>query len=185
MNKYFRSYYWDNGRPRGMDVVMSPEGTTYKVVVDPYYKRYTLERYDGEKFVDIIYDSALYDFRWLKPQEQAAWHKETIEETEDQSTCLIRNQDDRVIAVERYSFELGLCRCCEISYPSGQIIATQHIRYTKLGEEEDTVTLMDRLGNPVVIKTYEADEATGEFTNMLSEVWNTKEIVERAKAQMD
>ncbi len=175
MNKTFKSYYWDNGRPRGSGVTEASESVTYKVVVDPYYKRYSLEKYEKGQFVDIIYDSALYDFRWLKPQEQAAWHKETIKETENQLTCLIRNQDDRVIAMEKYTFEKGLCLSCEICYPHGPLIAKQHITYQKLGAEENTVTLLDRLDNPVVIKKYEADEVTGEFTTLISEVWNTKD----------
>jgi hypothetical protein len=176
MNKHFRTYYWDNGRPRGLDVVEPNDKITYKIIVDPYFKRYSLEQYNSGTFVDIIYDSALYDFRWLKPQEQAAWHKKTVEESEEQVTCLIRNQDDRVIATEKYAFEQGLCKSCEICYPNGQLIATQLITYTKFGASENSVTLFDRLSHPVVIKTYEANEESGEFTTMIHEEWNTKEL---------
>ncbi|MEM1282884.1 MAG: hypothetical protein AAGG81_04950 [Chlamydiota bacterium] len=184
MNKNFKSYYWDNGRPRGFNVVDDSEPVTYKVIVDPYYKRYTLEKYKEGKFADIIYDSALYDFRWLKPQEQAAWQKQTIEESASEQTCLIRNQDDRVISTEKYTFEKGLCTTCEIYYPHGPLIATQRITYTKLGAEENVVTLLDRLKNPVVIKKYESNEETGEFTTMISELWNTQNINEIADSNI-
>lgn len=177
MNKYFQEYYWDNGRPRGVKSVPASEEKTFKIVVDPYYKRYTVEQYRQGKFAGIVYDSAQYDFRWLKPQEQAAWHKEVVSESEGQVTCIIRNQDDRVIASESYTFEEGLCRSCEMYYPGGMLLATQMISYTKFGAPENKVVLLDRLSHPVVIKKYEADDITGDFTDLIEEVWNTKELV--------
>lgn len=173
-HKYYTDYYWDHGRPRGAGIAALTEPQVYKIVVDPYYKRYTLERYKNGAFAGIVYDSALYDFRWLKPQEQTAWHKETIEESETEISCLIRNQDDRVIALEKYAFEQSLCTLCKIYYPNGEHLATQHMTYTKLGAAENRVLLVDRLSHPIAIKHYEADEKTGEFTTLLSEVWNTK-----------
>lgn len=176
MHKYFNEYYWDHGRPRGTAIADFEEPLVYRIVVDPYYKRYSIEQYTNGAFIGIAYDSALYDFRWLKPQEQVAWRKEMIEETPWQTSCLIRNQDDRAIALERYIFEQGLCTLCEIYYPNGELLATQRMAYTKLGASENSVILVDRLSHPVVMKRYEADEKTGEFTTLISEVWNTKNI---------
>lgn len=173
---YFRKYYWDHGRPRGAEIADPAETLVYRVIVDPYYKRYSVEQYKNGRFSDIIYDSALYDFRWLKPREQIAWRKETIEAGEGQITCLIRNQDDRAIALEKYTFQAGLCTLCEIYYPHGPLLATQRMMHTKLGAAENSVVLLDRLFRPVVIKNYEADETTGEFTTLIREVWNTKDI---------
>lgn len=176
MHKFYRDYYWENGRPRGQDLQQTQEEICYRIVVDPYYKRYSIEKYENQQFLDVIYDSALFDFRWLKPQEQVAWQKVKVVENEKEMTCLIKNQDDRVIAVEKYYFEEDLCRRSEMFYPNGKQLATQVISYTKLGDEKNLVILLDAYSHPVVIKEYEADEDTGEFSLMIKEDWNTKDI---------
>ncbi|MEC7839614.1 MAG: hypothetical protein VX777_06210 [Chlamydiota bacterium] len=175
MYKYYRDYYWKQGKPKGIDVLTEEKISTcesYKIVVDPYFKRYTIEKYSKGIFSDICYDSALFDFRRLKPVDQNAWQKETVNESDNEIICLIRNQDDRVIVKERYIFENGLCRSCETIYPSGYLISTQRIYYKKLGDESNKVVLYDRLEHPILIKVYDADETTGEFSELLNEQWD-------------
>lgn len=174
MHRYYRNYYWDHGRPRGEEVVEAAASEAFRIVVDPYYKRYTIERYKEGLFSAIVYDSALYDFRWLKPQEQVAWRKEVVSEDKERMCCLIRNQDERVIALESYSFQEGLCRSCKIYYPGGALLAEQRICYTKLGDDDNSVTLNDSLGRPIVVKRYHADEESGEFTELVDEKWECR-----------
>ncbi len=179
MYKYYSNYYWCNGKPKGIGLLTEgqvKEDTSYRIVVDPYFKRFTVEIYNRGKFTEIAYDSALFDFRRLKPVDQNAWQKETIVEDENETVCLIRNQDDRVIITERYLFESGLCTKCEISYPNGQLLSTQKISYTHLGDDANLVTLYDRLMRPVLIKKYEADEDNGEFTTLIEENWDMKDF---------
>jgi len=179
MYKYYRDYFWKQGKPKGLDKLSAEEisaGESFKIIVDPYFKRYTIEKYIRGKFSEIYYDSALFDFRRLKPVDQNAWQKETVSESEHVVICLIRNQDDRVIVSERYVFEDGLCRLCETLYPTGQLLSTQKIYYKKLGDESNKVILYDRFQHPVLIKIYDADEDTGEFTKLLEELWDMSAI---------
>ncbi len=74
MTKYYLDYFWKNGRPQGLKQVsfeqFQLEKNTYKVVADPYYKRISVERYSLGMFEGVVYDSALFNFRHLKPAEQ-------------------------------------------------------------------------------------------------------------------
>ena len=100
MNHFFSDYFWRNGKPYGKGVIDEIQGKSYKVVSDPYFRRFSVEEYHKGKFQRIIYDSASFDFRHLSPLEQTAWHKEILSETADQVVCLIRNGDDRDILKE-------------------------------------------------------------------------------------
>lgn len=167
---FYSDYYWKMGRPQGLHRIadgLPMAGTAYKIVIDPYYKRFSVEKYVDGKFVEFAYDSALFDFRHLKPMEQNAWLKEFVDET----TCLIRNQDDRVIIKEVYTFEGSLCRECKTFYPNGELISMQKMSYKQFGDPFDGVDLYDRNGKCVVHKEYKTD-ASGEFTEMLKEVWD-------------
>lgn len=167
---FYRDYYWKMGKPQGLQRITDDtyrSGTAYKIIVDPYYKRFSVERYHDGSFVELAYDSAVFDFRLLKPVEQNAWLKESI----DEMTSLIRNQDDRVIIKEVYSFEEGLCRECRTYYPNGELISIQKISYKKLGDAINGVDLFDRSGRLIVHKEYKANDS-GEFTEMLKEEWD-------------
>lgn len=175
MYKFYEDYYWSKGRPKGKNPIDSCEFNKiecYRIVVDPYFKRYTIEFYKKGKFYEIVYDSALFDFRKLKPVEQNAWKKELVSETSFESICYIKDHDDRIILTEKYQFQQSLCIVCWTSYPNGQHLSTQKTTYKKLGNSSNETILYDRLNHPVLIKEYEADEVTGEFTNLLKEVWD-------------
>lgn len=179
MHKYYESYYWDHGIPRGKGLLSEEKGSfrhSFKIVSDPYHKRISIEQYEGERFLKIVYDSVLFDFRWLKPEAQIAWSKETLEETSDEVICLIRNQDDRVILREHYVFKEGLCHYCRASHPSGQHISLQQMYYKAFGDAFNGVVLFDQLSHPVVFKEYEVDECTGEFSSLLRDVWKTDDL---------
>ncbi len=169
MSKLYKAYKWKNGIPYGIQPFEGqPEGPSYKVISDPYFKRISIEQYDNEHFTKIIYDSALFDFRHLRATEQIAWEKREISPTVTE----IRNQDDRLILVENYTFEENRCRLCEIRSPLGVLLAKQQMLYTALNDPFNGVVLFDINGQPVIQKTYELDETTGEFTRLLAESWD-------------
>lgn len=170
MIKYYKDYYWKEGIPRGIHAMDIPEGKSYKIVMDPYRRRISLEMYDGVNFVRTVYDSALVNFRHLKPEEQAAWQKETIKESQEEVRCLIRNQDDRVIFLETHYFDGSHCRECHIFSPQGTLIGIQKIQHVSKGDAFDGVILFDGNQYPVMFKRYELDGQ--EFTNLLEESWD-------------
>lgn len=173
--KYYHDYWWDHGVPKGIGVASEAQVATqetYKIVSDPYHRRISIEKYDKGRFEAQVYDSALFDFRWLKPAEQNAWNSELIAEDGQTATRLIRNQDDRIVAKELYHFEEGLCRQCEAFHPCGIQISTQNMYYVRLGDKFNGVVLVDRMNRIVVRKEYECDEATGEFTFLIREQWH-------------
>jgi hypothetical protein len=103
MNVFYEDYVWKNGLPYGVRPFQENQnnGFSFKIASDPYKKRVSIEKYNKGKFLDVVYDSALFDFRHLKLGEQFAWQKIAISETENEATCHIRNQDDRLILIEK------------------------------------------------------------------------------------
>lgn len=170
MIKYYKDYYWRDGIPRGIQAMEHPEGKSYKIVMDPYRRRISLELYKDIRFTETIYDSALVNFRHLKPEEQAAWQKETIKENQDEVSCLIRNQDDRVIFLETHFFEGNQCKECHIFSPQGTLIGIQKIQRVSKGNAFNGVILFDANHYPVMFKRYEVDDE--EFTELLEESWD-------------
>ncbi|MBA3958590.1 MAG: hypothetical protein H0X51_09410 [Parachlamydiaceae bacterium] len=168
--KHFQTYQWKNGSPFGTHP-SKQEGNTFKIVSDPYYKRISIEAYFDGVFQEIIYDSALLDFRHLKTPQQYAWQKTVVEESATSSVCLIRNQDDRVLFQETYIFEHGLCRSCKVHSPQGILLSTHQMFYKKLDDEANGVVLFDSRNTPVMYKLYEHDPDSGEFTELLKEEW--------------
>ena len=71
---YFTHYYWKNGVPQGQNT-STDSSESYKIVTDPYHKRYTVEKYLQNRFDSTVYDSQLLDFRKLNPMEKTAWQK--------------------------------------------------------------------------------------------------------------
>lgn len=129
MNSYFVDYHWKDGIPYGLHPTPSSEkeALSYKIIMDPYRKRISIESYLYGAFNKIIYDSFLLDFRKLNPQEQLAWQKETIHETPQETISLIRNMEDRIILIEKQFFEEERCRECRIFSMHGIHLSTHRM----------------------------------------------------------
>ena len=173
MYAHFLDYYWKGGKPYGREAAdASNTPASYKIIADPYYKRFTIEKYRFKAFDKIIYDSALLDFRSLKEKDQSQWWREILKEEKVSSRCLLRNQDDRAILFESLTFEGAMCRKCETLSIHGIPLAHHLMHYRKLNDTFDGVVLYDSERRPVMMKVYECDDETGEFTQLLSEEWN-------------
>ncbi len=174
MTKHHLDYFWKDGLPCGLSAVMThpPAGLTYKLVSDPYHKRNSIEKYLHGDFVEVVYDSALFDFRHLKPALQTTWQKTTISETAQSMVCHIRNQDDRLILVEEYHFENNLCRQCRASSPHGSLLSVQKIFYEALNDPFNGVVLYDSNAHAVICKRYLWDSTTHEFSELTEELWD-------------
>lgn len=172
MSKYYEDYIWKNGMPYGVKPKSEalPAGITYKVISDPYHKRISIEKYSEGNFTEVIYDSALFDFRHLQPARQTAWQKSSISDT----VCHIRDQDDRLILIEKYLFEGQRCRECRASSPCGLLISIQKIYYVDCQDPFNGVILFDSNQHQVLIKRYQIDSASMEFTDLLEESWEPK-----------
>lgn len=153
-------YTWINGIPYGVG-----EGSTYKIVSDPYRKRISLEEYEDGLFVRVIYDSALLNFRHLNPVDQMAWEKKQVGDK-----CYIRDQDDRLLYIEEYAFDVsGRCKSCTIRSPHGVLLATSRLYYEELRDSFNGVVLFDVNGKAVLQKRYKMDEESGEFGELIAE----------------
>lgn len=172
MTKYYRDYRWEDGVPVGLQAVDEiAHLDTYKIVSDPYYKRISIEKYVQGKFSEVIYDSQLLDFRHLKSPEQTAWQKLPIEEDQEKTICLIRDQNDRVLFVETHHFSGLLCRECRVETPQGILLSTHRMYYSLLHDPFDGVVLFDTNRHAVMVKKYTFDKDTGEFATLLEESW--------------
>lgn len=173
MYKHFNDYYWKMGKPYGRKIVDPHSSeTSYKIVVDPYYKRFTIEKYIYFTFEKIVYDSALLDFRHLTLGEQIAWRRELLQETDNQEITLLRNQDDRAVFIETLTFIDQHCRHCQTKSTLGIPLAEHRMYYQFMDDFFNGVVLYDMEQRPVMIKTYEIDTNTQEFTNLILEEWN-------------
>ena len=172
MNYHCKEYYWKEGIPQcWMRVELSEAATlplTYKIVIDPYYRRISIENYTHAHFVAVIYDSALLDFRKLHPDNQVGWQKEMLSEAPQEIVSLIRDHEDRVILFETQKFQDNWCRECCLSSPQGTLISIHKMYYTKQGDSFDGVGLFDANAHPVIQKNYAINEK-GEFTHLISE----------------
>jgi hypothetical protein len=177
MFKYFQNYYWKEGKPYGKEEVDPTQASfSYKVVVDPYYKRFSIEKYRYIYFDRIIYDSYLLDFRHLTLKDQMAWQREFLKEEKDSSICLLRNQDDRAILIETLTFEHDRCRTCITSSVHGIPLAIHRMYYRRLNHPFNGVVLYDMEDRPIMMKVYEIDSLTHEFTDLLIEEWNMQTL---------
>jgi hypothetical protein len=175
---YYQDYYWRKGKPYGRHSVDPLQPFySYKIVSDPYHKRYSIEKYRQGVFEKIIYDSIFLDFRHLNPVEQTAWSKEVLKE-EQIMKCLLRNQDDRAVILETYYFEGVFCRLCQLSSIHGFLLSNQRMYYQALKDSFNGVILYDSEDRPVMKKTYRTNLETGEFTVLLSEEWNMENVSE-------
>ncbi len=177
MTKYYRDYFWKEGIPYGLDAKENPIdlAESYKIVMDPYRKRISIEKYAFGVFISNIYDSALINFRHLSPVEQQGWQKMPLQEKSNGLDCIIRDQDDRVLFIETYTFEQNYCKKCVAKSPHGIILSFQEMHYKILGDKENEVILYDSNQHPVLQKIYEADPQDGEFTNLIREIRDMRE----------
>jgi hypothetical protein len=172
MIRHYRDYFWEKGSPRGLEAVEPLPGLkSVKLISDPYHKHLSIEEYTGETFNRLIYDSRLLDFRHLTPAHQMAWQKEKIEETADQTICLIRNQDDRLLYREVYHFQEKLCRECQIYSLHNLLLSRQKIFYACFGDPFNGIELYDSNSHLVMTKRYAVDEES-QFTDLLEENWS-------------
>lgn len=170
---HVEDYLWKNGKPYGLNGQnKEKKNISYKIVADPYYKRISIEKYAHEIFEGVIYDSAVFDFRHLKPAEQNAWQKTIISEEANKVICHIRNQDDRLVLMEEYTFENDFCRECHSFSPHGVLVSLQKIYYKSFGDPFDGTILYDQNHHEVVYKMYRIDPKTNEFSDLLEEEWD-------------
>lgn len=169
MAKNYSDYSWKQGKPEGIGEA-SREGEFFRIVSDPYHKRYTIEKYSEGIFQEIIYDSSLLDFRKINPQHQMAWQREILADSGDVQKCLIRDMDERIIHIEELFFKQGRCRKCFISSVHGIFVAEQKVFLREEGDSFDGVILFDRLGKTVMYKKYSLGN-DGEFEQVLEECW--------------
>lgn len=172
MKKLFSDYCWKNGRPIGKSQISLPLSDAYSIVSDPYYKRFTIEKFKNGKFQEIVYDSILLDFRHLREGNYQGWQRETISETSDTLTCILRNLDDRALLIERQQFQDGLCKYCQLCSIHGILIGEQTMHYISSGDSWNGVSLLDRDRRLVMRKVYNVHPKTGEFTDLQEEVWD-------------
>lgn len=178
MHPYYRDYCWQNGVPRGCgrvpDTDLSLHAVAYRIIDDPYRKRFSVERYRDGLFDVIAYDSQLLDFRKLKPVEQQGWQRQVLETSGDATVCLIRNQEERVLYVERMRFDGTRCRECQLSTPQGVVLSIHRMFYRDLGDGFDGILLHDANDHCVLAKRY-AIGLTGEFSELLEERWDLQD----------
>ncbi len=172
MSIYYKDYLWKEGIPYGVMPLEIPTGEYYKIPMDPYRKYISIEKYLNGALQKIIYDSVLIDFRKLKQADHTAWQKTVISESPEKTICLLRDQNDRVIFEEIHSFKEAFCKECLLKSAHGIPLSIHRMSYTKLGDPFNGVILFDLNEHPVMLKHYEADGETGEFTLLLKEDWS-------------
>jgi len=174
--QYYSDYYWEDGKPYGQNPLGETPGrqkTAYRVVSDPYYKWISIEKYENGIFICSIYDTKVFDFRCLKPLHQIAWKKDAISSSDYR--CMIKNQDDRIIALEEYAFAGERCRMCTTHSAHGIIISFQKIYYSDFGDPFNGVALFDSNKRIVMYKRYSID-SEGAFLEVLEENWKMKTV---------
>jgi hypothetical protein len=167
---HYNDYCWKKGFPEGIGKNGNNE-ITYRIISDPYWKWASIEQYKLGTFDKVIYDSHLLDFRHLNPANQATWQKITLGQTDSETRCLIRNQDDRALVYETHIFKGQHCIECRIHSIHHILVAVQKMSYSALGDPFDGVTLYDSNFHPVMYKLYKTDPDTGEFTELIKENW--------------
>lgn len=180
MNHYYEDYSWKGGKPLGKRILDSSQlfktPLAYRIALDPYNKRISIEQYARGSFTKVVYDSIFLDFRKLNPLEQTAWLRELWREEETSATHLIRDHYDRLVLMETSYFESGRCRLCSIASIHGVPLSTHRMFYRELGDSFNGVILYDSLGKPVMLKEYEVDGDSGEFSQLMREEWDMEAI---------
>lgn len=175
MTHHYHDYFWKEGIPYGVKPVEDPLKSlyeTYKIVMDPYRKHITIEKYFQGDFTGVIYDSAFLNFRHLKNDTTRAWQKTIIHEAPNETVCHLRDQDDRLVFKETYRFEQNLCRECHVTSPHDIPLSIQRMYYKTFKDPFNGVVLFDQNKNPVMCKYYEFDENLNEFTELIETKWD-------------
>lgn len=173
MFSHYHDYYWKDGKPYGKDKTEPALSShSYKIVSDPYFKRISIEKYHFTQFDKIIYDSYMLDFRHLTLKDQMAWRREVLNESEHETVCILHNEDDRAVLFETLTFEGDLCRCCRTSSIHAIPLSQHQMYYSHLNDPFNGLILFDIEHRPVMLKTYEFDLVSNEFTNLELEEWN-------------
>lgn len=177
MLQQFRDYFWKEGLPIGIDALGDNFSSqeSYKIVMDPYRKRVSIEKYIFGEYKASVYDSYLLNFRHLNQTEQQCWQK-LPRKNSGSPEWIIRDQDDRVIFIETYQFQQHLCVECIARSPQGVLLTFQKMHYKIFGDSENSVILYDSNQHPVLKKIYEADPLTGEFLTLVNEIRDMKEV---------
>ncbi len=149
-------YRWERGKPIGEK--LSESG--FRILSDPYGKRFMIEEVAVGDFQRIIYDSLLFDFRKLQEREQVGWSKEWISDEQ----LLVRDRDHLPLFIETYQYEGDRPKSCQLSTPHGLLFANQEI----ISDPFHGVILKDLLGQVIMKKEYEVDD-NGEFTTLLKQ----------------
>lgn len=173
---HYADYFWREGIPVGYQAIPQETDVSFRIISDPYKKRFSLEKYQAGLFKETIYDSNLFDFRQLKKADEA-WQRQTLREDKISIRSLIRSIDERVILIEEAHFEGEECRYCKLYSPHNILLATQKILHQSLGDTFDGVLLYDILDHPILIKHYNIDTSSGAFTTLLKEEWKHLPIV--------
>ena len=151
----YTDYVWKEGIPKG---IAGPQ-PRYEIITDPYGKRYLILDQNHQ----LIYDSNVIDFRHLNPRHQQGWSRDAL--NEDQ--FLVRDRDHFPLFIEHHFFKEGLPIECKFYSLSRVLIAVQKIHYVHLGEANNSVTLCDIEGKPILKKEYVVNDQL-EFTTLLS-----------------
>lgn len=164
----YDDYYWDKGVPKGRKRTTPKEKTSYKILSDPYRKRFSVEEYLEGSFQKILYDSNLFDFRSLFKGEDASWQRETLSETATSAHTLIRNMEERIVLKEELCYDSqGNCTGCTLYSPHGVLLGQQTILDRTHGAPFDGVEFRDASGRIVLQKEYEKNKETGAFENLI------------------
>lgn len=147
---HYLNIQWKKGIPVGINPIDPKSPRSYKIVKDPYRKRFSVEKYCEGTFDAIVYDSALFDFRKLVDPEQKVW-----QQTATSSGTHIRDENDRLILIEKYSFENAFCKEARLFSPHGIPIAVQKMYDKAFGDPYDGSVLFDLEGQPIFWRTFE------------------------------
>ncbi|HRD54999.1 MAG TPA: hypothetical protein PLC42_01240 [Parachlamydiaceae bacterium] len=173
--KHYQDYFWKEGIPYGIKEVKEPVAAsfpTYKIVMDPYRKHISIEKYSQNCFHSVIYDSNFINFRHLKDETHHAWEKTVVKETEDTVICHLRDHNDRLLFQETHFFKEGLCYKCHAVSSHGFSLLVQRMYYKTLHDPFDGVVLFDQNEHPVMCKEYLFDETASAFTDLIKANWD-------------
>jgi len=159
MDIWCGDYGWVKGSPRRIT-----EGDNFFIRSDPYGKRILIEQYEKGKFLKLIHDSSLLDYRKLNPREQLGWSREEL----SNNRFLLRDREHTPTLIEEQIYEGERPRECRYYSPHLLYLGHQKIFYEALADPFNGVILYDILGKPVLTKKY-ALLSDGSFGELLVE----------------
>lgn len=162
-------YRWSKGKPLALKGTAGP----FFIIQDPYGKRISIERRTSQEPLEIVYDSALFDFRWLKQIEEQLWQRIPY----GGRYAYIRSPEERTLLIEEMGHnEKGNPRCLWRS-PHGILVARQEIYLTASEDPFNGVALYDNTDRPIWVKHYRLDP-NGAFGELWIDGWdNPSEVL--------